>query len=176
MTGGAVGRVEEYCARAGMRPDSPLRLALLTATRTAEAAREAVGGVRGLTPEGEAELIRRVCEAAAASTAAEAGRIVRRLDLAMVLGAAGLLVACALLAFAGGYWAGRHEAAALGTEISVILRNDANAARTWLPLMRNNDVKAALEKCRGSAVWASNGRNACLVPLWLDGPGAAPKH
>jgi hypothetical protein len=39
-----------------------------------------------LTPEGEAELIRRVCEAAAESTAVEAGRIVRRLDSGMVLG------------------------------------------------------------------------------------------
>ena len=92
----------------------------------------------------------------------------------MVLGAAGLLVVCALLAFAGGYWAGRGETAALGAEITLNLRDDADAAKTWLALMRNNNVKAALEKCRGSAVWASNGRNACLVPLWLDGPRATP--
>jgi hypothetical protein len=118
VTGEAVRCVEEYCARAGMRPDSPLRLALLTATRTAEAAREAVGGARGLTPEGEAELIRRIGEAAAESTAAEAGRIIRRLDSGMVLRAAGLLVACALLAFGGGYWLGRHETMTVGSQVS----------------------------------------------------------
>ena len=83
-------------------------------------------------------------------------------------------MAFALLTFAGGYWMGRHEAAALGAEISLNLRNDADAVKAWLTLMRNNDVKAALEKCRGSAVWVSNGRNACRVPLWLDGPGATP--
>jgi hypothetical protein len=103
-----------------------------------------------LTPEGEAELIRRVYEAAAESTAVEAGRIVRRLDSGMVLGAAGLLVAFALLTFAGGYWMGRHEAAALGAEISLNLRNDADAAKAWLTLMRNNDVKAALDRCRSN--------------------------
>jgi hypothetical protein len=172
VTGGAVGQVEEYCARAGMRPDSPLRLALLTATRTAEAAREAVAGARGLKPEGEAELIRRIGEAAE-STAIEAGRIVRRLGLGMVLKAAGLLVICTLLALAAGYWMGRHEAAALSAEITLNLRNDVNAAKAWLTLMRNNDVIAALDKCRGSAVWVSNGRSACRVPLWLDGPDAA---
>ena len=46
--------------------------------------------------------------------------------------------------------------------------------KAWLTLMRNNDVKAALDRCRGSAFWASAGRNACRVPLWLDGPDAVP--
>lgn len=46
--------------------------------------------------------------------------------------------------------------------------------KAWLTLMRNNDVKATLDRCRGSAFWASAGRNACRVPLWLDGPGAVP--
>jgi hypothetical protein len=56
------------------------------------------------------------------------------------------------------------------------LGTDPDAAKAWLTLMRNNDVKAALDRCRGNLVWASDGRNACRVPLWLDGPGAAPKH
>jgi hypothetical protein len=82
-------------------------------------------------------------------------------------------VAFALLTFAGGYWMGRHEAAALGAEISLNLRNDADAAKAWLTLMRNNDVEAALEKCHGSAIWVSNDRNACRVPLRLNGPSSA---
>ena len=78
MTGG-VRRVEAFCTRAGMEEDSPLRLALVTVMETAENAREAVkGGARGLTPEGEADLIQRVSEAAVVATRREAARIVRR--------------------------------------------------------------------------------------------------
>ena len=40
--------------------------------------------------------------------------------------------------------------------------------------MRNNDIQAALAKCRDRAVRVMAGRTACAVPLWLDGPAAAP--
>ena len=62
----------------------------------------------------------------------------------------------------------------VGSQVLLALNKDPDAAKAWLTRMRNNDVVAALGKCRGSAVWVSNGRNACRVPLWLDGPGAAP--
>ena len=55
-----------------MEPDSPLRLALVTATDAAETTAEAVrGGARCLTPEGEPDLIRRVSLAAAGATERE---------------------------------------------------------------------------------------------------------
>ena len=79
-----------------------------------------------------------------------------------------------LVAFGGRYWMGRHGTMALGAQVSLALGSDPDAAEAWLSLMRNNDVEAALERCRGSAVWTSNGRSACRVPLWLDGPGGAP--
>ena len=60
----------------------------------------------------------------------------------------------------------------VGSQVSLALNKDPDAAKAWLTRMRNNDVVAALDKCRGSAVWVSNGRNACrCVPLWLDGAG-----
>ena len=112
-------------------------------------------------------------EAAAESTAAEAGRIVRRLDIGMVLRVAGLLATVAALAF-GGYWMRRHGTMALGAQVSLALGSDPDAAQARLTLMRNNDVRAALDRCHGSAVWIRNGLSACRAPMWLDGPGAAP--
>ena len=90
-------QVETFCTQAGMEEDSPLRLALVTVMETAETAAEAVkGGARGLTPEGEADLIRRVALAVTAATEREAARIVRRSSFttAAVLMAAGLAFAC----------------------------------------------------------------------------------
>ena len=63
---------------------------------------------------------------------------------------------------------------AVGAQVLLALRNDPDAAEACLTLMRNDDVKAALDRCRGSAVWTSSGYTACRMPLWLDGPGAAP--
>jgi len=45
------------------------------------------------------------------------------------------------------------------------------AAAAWAKLMRSNDLPQALAQCSGAAVWSANGRQACAVPLWIDGPG-----
>src|SRR4051812_4579078 len=89
-----------------MEEDSPLRLALITATETAERASLAVkDGARGLTPQGEADLIRRVTQAVTEGTEREAERIVRRFDFRM-----GMLIASIGLALlGGGYYWGRSE-------------------------------------------------------------------
>ena len=31
----------------------------------------------------------------------------------------------------------------------------------WLELMRNNDVRSALQHCTGEAIWTDQGRQAC---------------
>ena len=67
------------------------------------------GGARGLTPEGERELIRRVTDAAAESTEREAERIVRRFDLGLAVKVAIALAFFALAGGAGGYWLGMKE-------------------------------------------------------------------
>ena len=59
-------RFREQLRAAGITPTKPLHAVLTTAFDTALAAQESVkGGARGLTPEGERELIRRVTDAAA---------------------------------------------------------------------------------------------------------------
>ena len=66
-------------------------------------------GARGLTPEGERELIRRVTEAAAESTEREVERIVHRFDLGLAVKGAVALACFALGGAAGGYWLGMKE-------------------------------------------------------------------
>ena len=55
---------------------------------------------------------------------------------------------------------------------SAVFEAGPDAAGIWLRLMRNNDPRKALDHCSGSAVWSDNGRQACLIPFWIDGPGA----
>lgn len=47
-------------AAAGITPDKPLHAVILAVHEAAEAARDAARGARGLTPEGEAALIRQI--------------------------------------------------------------------------------------------------------------------
>ena len=97
--------VQHWCDRAGMRMHSPLRLALLVTTEAANAARDAAGGARDLTPDGERELVQRVAEAAALGAEREMLRVSRRLHLRMTFG----LATAAVLLRAIGYALGRWE-------------------------------------------------------------------
>ena len=168
-------QVEVFCAKAGMEEDSPLRLALITAVETAEMASEAVkGGARGLTPEGEQELIRRVTDAAAESIEREAARIVRHFDLGMVLKVAMALALVALAGGGGGYWLGMREVQVTERRIAAAFADGTATAGRWAEMMENNDLNAALARCTGTQVTVTAGRRACLVPLWLDGAKGAP--
>ena len=54
-------RVAECLTAAGMPEDDPFRAAMILTVEAAQAAREAVqSGARGLSPEGEAEMILRI--------------------------------------------------------------------------------------------------------------------
>ena len=65
---------------------------------------------RGLTPEGERELIHRVTEAAAESIEREVERIVHHFDLGLEVKVAVARACFALGGAAGGYWLGITEA------------------------------------------------------------------
>ena len=156
MTGG-VRRVEAFCAKAGMEEDSPLRLVLVTVMETAEQAREAVrGGARGLTPEGEADLIQRVSQAAVVATQREAARIVRRSGFvtAAMLALAGLLLAGA--GYGVGRWDGARQGAA-AVEGAVFLAQVAAL----------NDARAMAEKCRRTQRQEKGGVACDLPPVWV---------
>ncbi|GEO42831.1 hypothetical protein SAE02_69790 [Skermanella aerolata] len=156
MSGG-VKRVETFCANAGMEEGSPLRLALVTVMQTAETASEAVrGGARGLTPEGEAELIHRVAQAATFATQREADRIVRRSSFttAAMLAMAGLVLAGA------GYGVGRWDGARQGAA--------ALEGATFLAQVAAlNDARVLADKCRRTQRQEKGGVACDLPPVWV---------
>lgn len=150
-------RAEEYCARAGMEKDSPLRLALITAVEAAEAAGEAVrGGARGLTPEGEAELIRRVSREVTIATWREASRIASGIGLATaaMLAVAGLLLAGA--GYAVGRWDGMRQGAAA-----------VEGAAFLAQVAALNDARALADGCRRTERQEKGGIACDLPPVWV---------
>jgi hypothetical protein len=154
---GGVRRVEAFCAKAGMEEDSPLRLALVTVMETAEQAREAVrGGARGLTPEGEADLIQRISQAAVVATQREAARIVRRsgVTTAAMLAVAGLLLAGA------GYGVGRWDGARQGAAA-------VEGAAFLAQVAALNDARAMADKCRRTQRQEKGGVACDLPPVWV---------
>jgi len=170
-------RFREQLRRAGIGDDKPLHGVLVAVHEAAECARETAKGARGLTPEGEAELVRRIGAEAAREAARGAERQARRLVLRLGAGLA-LLAALALVAVGlGGAWVGygigRAQTEATERALAVAFQDGTESAETWLRLMRHNDIRAALAKCRDrGAVRVVTGRTACSVPLWLDGPAA----
>lgn len=156
MSGG-VKRVETFCADAGMEEGSPLRLALITVMETAETASEAVRGrARGLTPEGEAELIQRVAQAATVATQREATWILRRsgFTTAAMLAAAGLLLAGA------GYGVGRWDGARQGAAA-------VEGAAFLAQVAALNDARAMADKCRRTQRQENGGVACDLPPVWV---------
>jgi hypothetical protein len=132
------------------------------------------GGARGLTPEGERELIRRVTEAAAESTEREVERIVHRFDLGLAVKGAVALACFALGSAAGGYWLGIKEVQVTERRLAAAFADGTGTAKRWADLMENNDLNTALARCTGNQITVTAGRRACLVPLWLDRTKSAP--
>lgn len=170
-----IDRYRETLRKAGITPDKPLHAVLVTTFETALTAQESVrGGARGLTPDGERELIRRVTEAAAESTEREVERIVHRFDLGLAVKVAIALTCFALGGGAGGYWLGMKEVQGTERRLAAAIADGTGTARRWAELMENNDLNAALARCTGNQVTVTAGRRACSVPLWLDGARGAP--
>lgn len=151
--------VRGWCERAGMRPDSPLRAALLATFEAASAAREAAGGARGLTPDGERDLVRKVTEAAAAGAEREMASLARRIDLRT----SAFLGLAALLLLGGGYAVGRWDgsARAAGTAGASFLASVAEL----------NDAAALRRHCERTAYDHGGGRACTLPPLWIAPAG-----
>lgn len=159
-------RAREHCRAAGMKPDSPLQLALLTVVEAAAETRDAVSGARGLTPEAEDALVQRV----GAVTPANGRLVARELRTRTVLGTAGAMIAALLVVGGIGYYQGRTDGAAsvrfAGEDVQAAFQRGPGAAAAWLGLMRANDPVQALAACKALA----GPRRACAVPMWLDPP------
>lgn len=167
----------QKCRAAGIGEDKPLFLVLEMLFDTAAAAKDAVhDGARGLTQEGEADLIKRISRQADASMRDATTKHRLRLERKASLIAGGVAVACLVFGGGGGYWwgwsTGRQSVETMERQVATAFQAGPDAAGVWLLLMGNNDPRKALDHCSGSAVWSDNGRRACSIPLWIDGPGA----
>jgi hypothetical protein len=131
-----------------------------------------------IDPAAQAEMVRQVIAAAAAGANKEAARLARTHNRRTVLMAALTLFGVAGVATGGGYVWGQASAAAniqmTTVELATAFRDGPAAARSWLELMRNNDVRLALQHCTGQAIWTDQGRQACALPVWLDTPRSEP--
>ena len=166
----------QKCRAAGIGDDKPLFLVLEMLFDTAAAAKDAVrDGARGLTQEGEADLIKRIVRQADASMRDATVKHRLRLEWKTSLIAGGVAVVCLILGGGGGFWfgwsSGRASVETMERQIATAFQAGPDAADVWLRLMKNNDPRQALSHCSGSAVWTDNGRQACSIPLWIDGPG-----
>lgn len=168
-----IERFREKCVAAGIVDDKPLYQVMMTLFVASETALSTVrAGARGLTPEGEANLVKRISRQADASMRDAITKHRLRLERRTSLVAGGVVAACLVLSGAGGYWSGwsggRNSVDVLEHQVAAAFRAGPDAAGVWLQLMTNNDPRRALSNCSG---WADGGRRACLVPMWLDGPG-----
>lgn len=160
----------------GLRRD-PLRFVLAAlssalgvfpaAVRRVEIASESVR--QPLSPSTEAELLRRVEEAARRGAAAAGPAVAHR--TAVLTGTA--LAAAALLGVAGGWWAGRVSVPAEVVVAERGIRMSLAASEAWLPiLLANPDPRPAL--ARGRAFRDERtGWQAGTITLYLE-PGQAP--
>lgn len=151
--------VQGWCDRAGMRADSPLRAALLATVTAASAARQAAEGVRRLTPEGEAALVKRVAEIAAAGAERKVEELARRIELRtmVALAASGVLLLCS--GYAIGRWEGAAAASARGS------------AGFLAGVAELNDAAALRRHCERTG-YEQAGRRACdLPPVWIGTAG-----
>jgi hypothetical protein len=140
--------------------------------RTAEMARQPID------PAVHAEMVRQVVSAAATGANKEAARLARTHSRRTLLLAALTLFGVAGAATRGGYIWGQDSASAhiqmTTVELATAFRDGPGAARSWLELMRNNNVQSALQHCTGQAVWTDQGRQACALPIWLSTAAAEP--
>ena len=121
-------------------------------------------------------MVNRVVRAVEVATKDAATRNRLKLERKASWIAGGVVAASLALGALGGYWRGWSDGySTLGgieRDVTLAFRSGPEAADAWRRLMMVNDPRQALTRCSGSSTWSSDRRTACLVPLWLDGPGA----
>lgn len=171
---------QEACKTSGVSPDKPLYTALATVMETALIAQDiAKGGARGITPEGEADLIARVTKAVDGAMKDHAKR--NRLGLQWLTSClVGGAVAFSLLVGLGiGHWwgwsGGRASVVATAGRLQAAASlSGPDGAEIWLGWMLNNNAVEAKVGCAGASVWVVDGREACAVNLWQGPPSMGP--
>lgn len=178
----------EGCRKAKIEPDKPLYMALAAPYKSSlelkgmiRELKLSIGtAARGLTKEGENDLIQRVTRQVELSmrTAAEKHRLRLSVWTSMAVGL--VAVACLTAGAAGGYWwgwaEGRDSVQRVAQEVAVAFSHGKDSAEAGAALLRHNDPARVLAGCVGQAVFISQGRKACTAAIWLEpAPAAAAK-
>ena len=139
----------EALAKAGIGPDKPLYTVLTTLHETAREAREIVGkGARGLSQEGERELIQRIADHSADATHKEVERLALRVGWKNAL----LMALSGLTLLGGGYLCGQLRQAEPGFLGQLAAANDVGAIERY---------------CRAHTV-QQDGGTVCQMPsVWV---------
>lgn len=141
-------------AASGITEGKPLYSVLLTIHEASETALATVTDkARGITSEGEAQLIARVVTAAGDATEREAARLVRRLNLRNLA----LLVSLGLALIGGGFYAGTRFAVA-----------EAEGAAFMATVAALNSDADLLKACKASAYRQGGGVACVLPPVWVQ--------
>ncbi len=140
-------------AASGITETKPLFAVLWTIHEAVETAlATATDQARGITAEGERELIQRVVTVAGDATEREAARLVRRLDLRNVA----LLVTLSVALCGGGFYAGKQFAVGA-----------ANGASFMANIAALNSDADLVRACKASAYQQGDGVACMLPPVWV---------
>jgi hypothetical protein len=171
-----VERFRENCRKANIEPGKPLYMVLSTAYHAAVAAQESArGAARGLTPEGESDLIQRLERQAQASLRESMAKHRIRLGMWTSVAMGVALVACLGLGAAVGYWRGLSEGQGdiqrVSQDLAVAFRYGPESAEAASRLLRDNDVMGLMADCKPFVV---DGRRACAGAFWLEPAPVVP--
>lgn len=167
------------CERASLHPDKPLYMVLSTVWRSVQELKDVIGtGARGLTQEGENDLIQRISRQAELSMRDSMAKHRIRLNLWTSVGVGAVCVLCLTGGSAAGYWmgwtGGRDSVQEIAQDVAVAFAYGKDGAKAAAVLLTNNNAAQMLGKCTGDAVFVHNGRKACNGSFWIEPAPAAP--
>lgn len=167
------------CERANIHPDKPIYMVLATVWRSVQELKDVIGtGARGLTPEGENDLIQRIARQADLSMRDSMAKHRVRLNLWTSLAVGAGCVLCLTGGGAAGYWmgwtGGRDSVREVAADVAVAFAHGKDSAQAAAVLLTHNNPAQVLAKCTGEAVFVHNGRKACNGAFWIEPPPAAP--
>jgi hypothetical protein len=177
-----ITRMDQFkaaCERANIHADKPIYMVLATVWRSVQELKGVVGtGARGLTPEGENDLIQRITRQAEMSMRDSMAKHRVRLNLWTSVGVGAVCVLCLTGGGAAGYWmgwtGGRDSVRQVSQDVAVAFAHGPDGAKAAAVLLRNNNAALMLDKCTGDAVFVHEGRKACNGAFWIEPPPAAP--
>ena len=170
----------EGCRKASIEPGKPLYMVLATTYRSVLDLKDALkefgtGAARGLTKDGENELVQRITRQAEMSMRDSMAKHRVRLNWWTSAAVGVLCVLCVSGGAAAGYWVGRDAGQAsvhqVARDVAVAFSNGPDEASAVAQLLRHNDLSQMLAECHP---FVADGRKACSGAWWMEPAPAAP--